>query len=129
MWSLNPCKQVTQDAGQVTLSMLTTTLERVLWVLFFPPSPWGNITGVCIKTPRKAGSSLLAELLRRPGSPASLLALVVLLSMVLDSAWLLTQEQQGEYVNVPDLFLPRPFPGPQLLRHMPISSVQSLSRV
>nr|XP_025131642.1 granulocyte-macrophage colony-stimulating factor receptor subunit alpha isoform X6 [Bubalus bubalis] len=33
-------------------------------------------------------------LLRRLGSPGSLLATVVLLSMVLDSAWLLTQEQQ-----------------------------------
>ncbi|XP_061264274.1 granulocyte-macrophage colony-stimulating factor receptor subunit alpha isoform X1 [Bos javanicus] len=35
-----------------------------------------------------------AALLRRLGSPGSLLATVVLLSMVLDSAWLLTQEQQ-----------------------------------
>ena len=96
---------------------------------FFPPSPWGNITGVCIKTPTKDGFSLPAELLRRPGSPASPLAVVVLLSMVLDSAWLLTQEQQGEYVNMPDLFLPPPFPGPQLLSHVPISSVQSLIRV
>ena len=30
--------------------------------------------------------------------------------MVLDSAWLFTQEQQGEYLNVPDLFLLPPIP-------------------
>ncbi|XP_044792616.1 granulocyte-macrophage colony-stimulating factor receptor subunit alpha isoform X4 [Bubalus bubalis] len=43
----------------------------------------------------RAGESMEAEtLLRRLGSPGSLLATVVLLSMVLDSAWLLTQEQQ-----------------------------------
>ncbi|CAM9178468.1 unnamed protein product [Rangifer tarandus platyrhynchus] len=36
----------------------------------------------------------IAELVRRPGSPASLLAVAVLLTMVLDSAWLLPQEQQ-----------------------------------
>ncbi|KAI4549956.1 hypothetical protein MJT46_019105 [Ovis ammon polii x Ovis aries] len=86
--------------------MLTITLERVLYCWGFspPPSPWGNITGVHIKSPTKAGFSLPADL-HRLGSPTSLLATAFLLSVVLDSAWLLTQEQQDLPAVKPDASL------------------------
>ena len=108
--SLNHYKQVTQAAGQVSMPMLTITLERVLCCWFFSPISLGKHHWCPHQDSHAGWFFSSAALLRCLGSPGSLLATVVLLSMVLDSAWLLTQEQQGEYVNVPDLFLLPPIP-------------------